>query len=690
MESLEKIRNIGIMAHIDAGKTTVTERILYYTGKTYKMGEVHEGTAVMDYLEEEQRRGITITSAATKCPWQGFEINLIDTPGHIDFTAEVERSLRVLDGAVAVFDGSEGVQAQSETVWRQGQKYGLPCLCFINKMDKTGADFEMSLQSIYDKLLANAVPVEIPIGAEDSFAGIVDLIAMKAVFYEAKELGATFREAEMPPELEEKARKYRARMIEMAAEHDEELMAAFINDTPAGEQAIRRALRKGTLENKLHPVFVGSALKYVGIQRLLDGVVAYLPSPLERPAIQGHKPEDATKKIPVQCDPEGPLVALAFKIITDTHGDLYFLRLYQGKLKTNSRVLNPTRDARENIMRIFEMHANERKILESARAGDIVAVVGLRNTLTGDTLCDPKKPVVLPSISFPQTVITMSIEPRSAADRTKLGDALEALRREDPTFSYKTDKETGQTVISGMGELHLEILQHKLVKDMKVDVRVGKPRVAYKETITRPARAEGKFIHQSGGRGQYGHVVLEVQPLLDVEGHWLPRVEFLASAASDKVPHEYANSVGRGVKEATGNGVLAGYPVIGVQATLVDGSYHPVDSSDLAFEQAASIAFEKALKEAGPVLLEPVMRVQAVVPEAALGAVQGDLLAKRGVILDCRVHGSTRVIDAKVPLVELFGYSSDIRSLTAGRGSFTMEPMTYERVPEQVAKGILF
>ena len=690
MGILEKTRNIGIMAHIDAGKTTVTERILYYTGKTYKMGEVHEGTAVMDYLEEEQRRGITITSAATKCPWQGFEINLIDTPGHIDFTAEVERSLRVLDGAVAVFDGSEGVQAQSETVWRQGQKYNLPCLCFINKMDKTGADFEMSLQSIYDKLLANAVPVEIPIGAEDSFAGIIDLIAMRAVFYEAEELGAKFHEAEIPPELVEKARKYRARMIEMAAEHDEELMAAFIDDAPAGEQAIRRALRKGTLENKLYPVFVGSALKYVGIQRLLDGVVQFLPSPLERPVIMGHKPDDEARKIPVRCDPDESLVALAFKIITDTHGDLYFLRLYQGKLKTNSRVLNPTRDARENIMRIFEMHANERKILESARAGDIVAVVGLRNTLTGDTLCDPKKPLVLPSISFPQTVITMSIEPRSAADRAKLGDALEALRREDPTFSYKTDKETGQTVISGMGELHLEILQHKLVKDMKVDVRVGKPRVAYKETITQSARAEGKFIHQSGGRGQYGHVVLEVRPLVDAEGHWLPRVEFVANATSDKVPHEYANSVGRGVKEATGNGVLAGYPVIGVQATLVDGSYHPVDSSDLAFEQAASIAFEKALKEAGPVLLEPVMRVQAVVPESALGAVQGDLLAKRGVILDCRVRGNMRVIDAKVPLVELFGYSSDIRSLTAGRGSFTMEPMTYERVPEQVARGILF
>jgi elongation factor G len=690
MGSLDQIRNIGIMAHIDAGKTTVTERILYYTGKTHKMGEVHEGTAVMDYLEEEQRRGITITSAATKCPWKGFDINLIDTPGHIDFTAEVERSLRVLDGAVAVFDGSEGVQAQSETVWRQGQKYGLPCLCFINKMDKTGADFEMSLQSIGDKLLANAVPVEIPIGAEDSFAGIIDLIAMKAVFYETQELGAEFHEADIPAEYAEKARKYRARMIEMAAEYDEELMAAFINDTAADEQVIRRAIRKGTLENRLNPVLVGSALKYVGIQRLLDGVVAYLPSPVERPTIVGHKPDDETKKIPVKCDPDGPLVALAFKIITDAHGDLYFLRVYQGTLKTNSRVLNPTREERENIMRVFEMHANERKILDSARAGDIVAVVGLRHTLTGDTLCDPKKPIVLPSISFPQTVITMSIEPRSAVERAKLGDALEALRREDPTCSYKTDPETGQTVISGMGELHLEILQHKLVKDMKVDVRVGKPRVAYKETITKMARVEGKFIHQAGGRGQYGHVVLEVKPLVDDQGRWMSRVEFEANAPSDKVPREYANAVGRGVKEATGNGVLAGYPIVGVKATLVDGSYHPVDSSDLAFEQAAAIAFDKGLKEAGPVLLEPVMRVQAVVPESSFGVIQADLLAKRGVILDCRTHGNMRVIDAKVPLVELFGYSSDIRSLTAGRGSFTMEPMTYEKVPDQVAKAILF
>jgi len=677
------------MAHIDAGKTTVSERILYYAGKTYKMGEVHDGTAVMDYLEEEQKRGITITSAATKCPWKGFEINLIDTPGHIDFTAEVERSLRVLDGAVAVFDSSEGVQAQSETVWRQGQKYGLPCLCFINKMDKTGADFEMSVASIREKLHANPVAVQIPMGAEDSFAGVIDLITMKAVFYEAAEMGAVFTETEIPAEYLEKAGKYRARMIEAAAEYDEPLMELFVNDLPADEEAIRRGLRKGTLANRVHPVFVGSALKYIGVQRLLDGVVAYLPSPLDKPVIKGHKPGDESKEIPVRCDPEGSLVALAFKITGDTHGDLYFLRIYQGTLKAGSRVLNPNRDKKENITRLFEMHANERKLREEARAGDLVAVVGLRETLTGDTLCDTKKPVMLPSISFPQTVITMSIEPRSAAERAKLGDALESLRREDPTFSYKIDPDTGQTVISGMGELHLEILQHKLVKEKKVDVRVGKPRVAYKETITKTARAEGKFVHQSGGRGQYGHVVLEVQPLMTADGHWESKIGFSASVSPDKIPFEYIAAVERGVREAAGNGPLAGYLVIGVKATVVDGSYHSVDSSDLAFEQAAAFAFEKALKEAGPVLLEPVMRVQVSVPDAYFGAGQADLLSKRGLISDCRVHGSVRIVDARVPLVELFGYSSDIRSLTAGRGSFTMEPLSYEQVPDQVAKGIL-
>jgi elongation factor G len=690
---MEKIRNIGIMAHIDAGKTTVTERILYYTGKTYKMGEVHDGTAVMDYLEEEQRRGITITSAATKCPWKGFEINLIDTPGHIDFTAEVERSLRVLDSAVAVFDGSEGVQAQSETVWRQGQKYALPCLCFVNKMDKVGADFEMTVKSIRDKLLANPVCLQLPIGAEDSFAGIIDLIKMQAVFYKAEELGATFEETEIPLELRQAAQQHRKHLIELAAEYDEELMDAYVHDKPVDAEMIHRAIRKGTLANKLHPVFAGAALKYIGIQRLLDGIVAYLPSPLDRPDIIGHKPagygKDKSKEVSIKCDPTANLVALAFKVTTDTHGDLYFLRIYQGKLKPGRRVLNVNRDKRENITRIFEMHADERKILEEAAAGDIVAVVGLKETLTGDTLCDPKHPISLPSITFPVTVISMSIEPRLGTEVAKLAEALADLKREDPTFECKIDAETGQTIISGMGELHLEILQHKLVKEKGVHVRVGKPKVAYKEAITKRSQAEGKFIRQTGGRGQYGHVVLVVEPLFTEDGHWSRDIEFESRIISNAVPREYIPAVERGAKDAMGSGVLAGFPVVGVKVKLIDGSFHSVDSSDLAFEQAAKIAVEKACKEAEPVLLEPVMRLQVVVPEANFGAVQGNLLGKRGVITDCRMHGKMRIIDAKVPLAEMFGYSSDIRSATSGRGTFTMEPLSYEKVPEQIAKEII-
>ncbi len=677
------------MAHIDAGKTTVTERILYYSGKTYKMGEVHNGTAVMDYLEEEQKRGITITSAATKCPWKDFEINLIDTPGHIDFTAEVERSLRVLDSAVAVFDASEGVQAQSETVWRQGQKYELPCLCFINKMDKIGADFEMSVSSIRDKLLANPILVHIPIGAADTFTGLIDLVKMKAVFYQTEKMGATFIETEIPEELKKSAEQQRHDMIELAAEHDEELMDKYVHDEQVDTEIIQRAIRKGTLSNKVNPVFVGSALKYIGIQRLLDGVIAYLPSPLDKEAIIGHKPNDPNKTVPIKCDYNSSLVALAFKITSDVHGDLYFLRIYQGRLKSGSRVLNPNRDKRENITRIFEMHAKERKILDSAGAGDIVAVVGLKQTLTGDTICDPKKPVCLPSITFPQTVINMSIEPGTASDKARLGDALDDLRREDPTFEYKRDAETGQTIISGMGELHLEILQHKLIREKGLQIRIGKPRVAFKEAITRTAQAEGKFIRQTGGHGQYGHVVLEVEPLLNEDGRWKSDFEFQNIAPGDKVPKEYAPDVQRGVKDALGSGVLAGYPVVGIKVTLIDGSFHSVDSSGLAFEQAGAIAVEKAIKEAGPVLLEPIMRLQVVVPQNSFGAVQGSLLAKRGLITDCRVHGNMQVIDAKAPLVEMFGYSSELRSATAGRGTYTMEPLSYEKIPEQIAEQIV-
>jgi len=687
---LNKLRNIGIMAHIDAGKTTVTERILFFTGRTYKIGEVHDGTAVMDFMAEEQQRGITITSAATKCPWKGYGINLIDTPGHIDFTAEVERSLRVLDGAVAVFDASEGVQAQSETVWRQGQKYGLPCLCFVNKMDKVGADFEMSVESIRDKLIADPIVMQIPIGAEEKFNGMIDLLSMKAFFYTTEKLGAGIEQKDIPAELAEKAQIARHDMLELAAEFDDELMELYIHDEPVGVDIINRAVRKGTLECKLNPVFLGAALKNIGIRKLLDGVVEYLPSPLEKPDIVGHKPGKESKKVVVRCDRNAGLVALVFKITSDVHGDLNFLRIYQGTLKSGSRVLDATRGKRENITRIFQMHAKERKIVDSAGAGDIVAVVGLKQTLTGDTICDAKNPVCLPSIKFPETVISMSIEPKTAADRPKLAEALGDLKREDPTFDCKVDSETGQTIISGMGELHLEVLEHKLVRERKVNVRVGKPRVAYKEAITQKAQGEGKFVRQTGGHGQFGHVVLTIEPLMTEDGHWSREIEFENKVVSGAVPKEYIPSVDAGARDALGSGALAGYPVVGVKVTLIDGSFHPVDSSDMAFEQAAALAIEDALKKAGCVLLEPVMRLQVVVPESSFGAVQGGLLGKRGLITDARVHGSMRVIDAKVPLVEMFGYSSEIRSATAGRGTFTMEPLSYEKVPQQVAEKILF
>jgi elongation factor G len=557
-------------------------------------------------------------------------------------------------------------------------------------MDKVGADFEMTIDSIRDKLLANPMLMQIPIGAGDSFAGVIDLIKMQAVFYKTEKMGATFEETEIPSELKQTAQQQRNQMIELAAEYDENLMDNFVHDKPIDVEMIDRAIRKGTRRGGLHPVFVGSALKYIGVQRLLDGVVAYLPSPLDKPDMVGHKPTDKNKQIPVKCDRNGSLVALAFKITSDVHGDLNFLRIYQGKLKSGSRVLNANRNRRENITRMFEMHANEREILDSAGAGDIVAVVGLKQTLTGDTICDPKKPVCLPSITFPQTVIKMSIEPKTAAEKAKLADALAGLRREDPTFECKIDDETGQTIISGMGELHLEILQHKLIKEKRVNVRIGKPRVAYREAITKSAQAEGKFIRQTGGHGQYGHVVLTVEPLFTEDGHCSRDIEFESQAPGDAVPREYISNVERGSKDALSCGVLAGYPIVGIKVTLIDGSFHSVDSSPLAFEQAAAIAVEKAVKDAEPVLLEPVMRLQVVVPQANFGAIQGNLLAKRGLITGCRVHGNMQVIDAKVPLVEMFGYSSEIRSATGGRGTFTMEPLTYEKIPEQIAKQIAF
>ncbi len=701
-DKLQKLRNIGIMAHIDAGKTTLTERILYYTGKTYKMGEVHDGTAVMDYLQEEQERGITITSAATTCPWKQWVINLIDTPGHVDFTAEVERSLRVLDAAVAVFDASEGVQAQSETVWRQGQKYNLPVLCFINKMDKTGADFQMSVDSIREKLLAHPVCVQIPIGAEAGFEGIIDLIEMKAVYYKAEELGASFEERDIPQNYVEPARKYRHDMLESLAEFDEQLMGKYVHDEPIDEDLIQGALRKGTCAGKIHPVFCGSALKYIGIQKLLDGVGRYFPSPVDKPDVTGHKPGDEQKKISppgrvnIKCDPHKSLVALAFKIINDKHGDLYFLRIYQGTLRSSTRVLNPNRNCKENVTRLFRMHANSREIVASARAGDIIACVGLKNTLTGDTLCDTKSPIILESITFPEAVMSMSIEPYGTADRDKLSESLAVLKKEDPTFKCKYDAETGQTVISGMGELHLEILQHRLVRDLKVNVRVGRPKVAYKEAITASSVAEGKFIRQTGGRGQYGHVVITIEPLIDETGHYSKEIKFVNKITRGVIPREYIPAVENGVKQALGSGELAGYPVVGVKVTLIDGSFHQVDSSEIAFEQAAGIAIREALKKAGLVLLEPIMKLEVSVPESDYGAVGGNIISKRGMITDTRVHGSPsgvqgtiRVIDAKVPLAEMFGYAGELRGITSGRGNFVMEPATYERVPEQIAEKIL-
>ncbi len=688
-QDIEKLRNIGVMAHIDAGKTTVTERILFYSGKTYKIGEVHEGTAVMDFMVEEQERGITITSAATSCPWKEHTINLIDTPGHVDFTAEVERSLRVLDGAVAVFDASEGVQAQSETVWRQGQKYDLPCLCFINKMDKIGADFEMAVQSIHDKLLANAVPVQIPIGAGGEYCGLIDLIEMRAFYFEQEETAAKCIEKDIPDDLLTAAQQAQHDMIEAAAEFDDDLMDDYIHDNPIDMDKVMASIRKGTLVNKINPVFCGAALKNIGTRRLLDGVLAYLPSPTDRPPVIGYPVNDKDKEVEIECDSNKPLVAVAFKITSDKHGDLYFLRIYQGILKKGSRVLNASRGFKENITRIFEMHAASRDLREEARAGDIVAVVGLKDTLTGDTLCDVKNPVMLAKITFPQTVVNMSIEPKTSAERAKLGEALNILRKEDPTFKSKYDDETGQTIISGMGELHLEILQNKLMRDMGVNVRVGKPRVAYKEAIIKTVEAEGKFVKQTGGRGQYGHVIIKIEPLMDDDGHYSREVEVESAVVGGTIPKEYINPVIKGIREGLASGSLASYPVVGAKVTILEGSSHAVDSSEMAFEQAGALAAREALSNAGPILLEPIMKVQVVVPETNYGAVQGNLISKRGTIVDTHLHGNMRVIDAKVPLAEMFGYAGQIRGATAGRGTFSMEPLSYEKIPEQISEKIL-
>jgi len=686
-DDLARVRNIGIMAHIDAGKTTVSERILFFTGITHKIGEVHDGTAVMDYLEEEQERGITITAAATTCAWKGYTINLIDTPGHVDFTMEVERSLRVLDGAVAVFDASEGVQAQSETVWRQARKYGVPCVCFINKMDKTGADFEMSVRSLRSRLLARPVLLALPLGAEDRFAGFVHLLEMRAYYFQPEKVGASFQAAEIPAEHRAAAAAARHALVEAAAEHDEGLLAKYLHDQPATNEEIIAGVRAGTLAGELHPVLCGSALQNIGVRALLDAVTWFLPSPLDRTDVRGHDPEKPERVIECRCDPKGPLVAMAFKIAADQHGDLTYARVYSGTLKANARVLNSTRDCKENVSKIFQMHAALRRPRQEASAGDIVALVGLKRTLTGDTLCLAKQPVVLEGIELPEPVLSLAIEPRSAADRVKLSEALETLKREDPSFSTSYNEETGQTIISGMGELHLEILQHRLTRDLKVGVQVGRPRVSYKETITQLGRGEGKFIRQTGGRGQYGHVVLTAAPHQEEAGE--DHVVFENRIVGGAIPKEYLPAIMAGVRDAAGNGVLGGFPVIHVKVTILDGSYHQVDSSDLAFQQAGMLAFQEAMREARPVLLEPIMKLEVVTPENYYGAVQGDLARRRASIQHTELRGQFRIIEAEAPLAEMFGYASDLRGSTQGRASYTMEPCRYAPMPEQISQKVL-
>jgi len=681
---LEKTRNIGIMAHIDAGKTTTTERILYYTGVTYKMGEVHEGTAVMDWMVQEQERGITITSAATTCFWKDHRINIIDTPGHVDFTVEVERSLRVLDGAVAIFDSVAGVEPQSETVWRQADKYRVPRIAFMNKMDRVGADFFMSVESMVERLGANPVPVQIPIGAEDKFRGPVDLVRMKAIYFDDEALGAKYVEGDIDPALLPEAQKHREKMLEALADIDENIMEKFLNGEEITEAEIKAALRKGTLTLKLTPVLCGSAFRNKGVQQLLDAIVDYLPSPLDIPPVEGKNPVDDSV-VHRKASADEPFSALAFKVMTDPYvGQLTYLRVYSGVLRAGSYVYNSSKGVKERIGRLLKMHANKREELKEVRAGDIAAAVGLKNTLTGDTLCDEHAPVVLESMEFPEPVISVAIEPKTKADQEKLSQALSKLAQEDPSFRITVDEETGQTIISGMGELHLEIIVDRLLREFKVGANVGKPQVAYRETIKAVSRGEGKFIKQTGGRGQYGHVVIEIEPAETGKG-----LEFVNKIVGGVIPKEYIPPVEKGIREAMDSGILAGYPVVDVKATLYDGSYHEVDSSELAFKIAGSMAFREASKKAQPVLLEPIMSVEVVTPEEYMGDVMGDLNSRRGKIQMMDRRGKAQVIKALVPLSEMFGYATDLRSKTQGRATYTMQFSHYEEVPKAISDAII-
>jgi len=687
---LRKIRNIGIAAHIDAGKTTTTERVLFYAGRTHKMGQVDEGTTVTDFDQEEQQRGITIYSAAVTLQWRDHTINLIDTPGHVDFTAEVERALRVLDGAVVIFDAREGVEAQSETVWRQAAKYRVPRICFINKMDKVGADFESAVKSIRDRLAAHPVPVQIPIGAASEFEGLIDLLSMTAFHYEREQLGSRFREGPIPPELEEAARKARHELEEKVAETSEPLMEKFVNEEPIGREELVAALRAATINLQLQPVFCGSSLQYVGVQKLLDGVVDYLPCPLDLPPIAGHAPDlpgKPGKEVMCPPDPKAPLTSYVFKVVADKPMDLYFVRVYSGKLESGSRVYNPVRDKKENISRMFRMFAKQREQIQVAEAGDIVAVLGLKESLTGDTLCDPKHPVLLEKIEFPETVISMSIEPQSSADRDKLVESLTMLTRENPTFGFHNNVETGQMLISGMGELHLEILVNRLKRDFNLPVRVGKPRVSYRETLSAVAEWTEEFQRVTGGRGHYAKIKLRVEPYTPEAGQ--EHVAFVNLIPPGTIKKEFVKAAEAGVRDAARTGVLAGYPMINVKITLLEAEQSDTDSSELAFEAAARMGFDKAANAAKPVLMEPIMKVQVVMPEMYFGQISGDLNRRRGVVHDSTVRGDQRVIDAEVPLKEMFGYATDLRSMTQGRGSWTMEPSHYAVVPAQMTSEIL-
>ncbi|MEM8737936.1 MAG: elongation factor G, partial [Planctomycetota bacterium] len=690
-------RNFGICAHIDAGKTTTTERVLYYTGKSYKIGEVHDGTATMDHLQDEQDRGITIQSAATTCPWtrHGVEYtcNLIDTPGHVDFTMEVERSMRVLDGAVVVFDGKEGVEAQSETVWRQAERYGVPRICFINKMDKIGADFQFSFDSIGERLGAKAVPVQIPIGAGHEFGGLIDLIAMKA-YYFTGDMGSVIEEKEIPDDLKALAEQKREEMIEGAADVDDELAEAYLGGEEVTNEQIAAALRKGTLSKEIHPTFCGSALQNIGVQKLLDGVIDYLPNPTEVPETEGTDPDDAEKRLTRPHDENAPLSALVFKIVNDTHGDLTYVRIYSGKLEKGTRVLNSNNGKKEIVSRIFEMHSKDRLARDEALAGEIVAVVGLKQSFTGETLSSPDDAIVLDRMDFPDPVISMSIEPATAGDKEKLSNALGTIRREDPSFQANYDEETGQTIIAGMGELHLDIITTKLTRDMKIGVNVGTPRVAYKECITGSAEARGIHKKQTGGRGQFGDCTINVSPITEEEAaeqelKWEDGVVFVDKVSGGAIPREYIPSVGIGCRNTAKTGVLAGYPLLGVKVELLDGKYHDVDSSQIAFEMAGVLAFKDATRKAGLQLMEPIMKVVVTTPDEFFGNVTGDLNRRRAIIVGDEERGVVRILTAEAPLSEMFGYSNSLRGMSQGRASYAMEPLKYAAVPANVAKTIL-